>query len=306
MPQPAVAALPGRLSLRVALPFFWRRLRAGRRPRPGVAPLVPYDRDALVRDPSLTWIGHASFLVRLEGASFLTDPMWSERASPFSFVGPRRLVPPGVPLEALPQVDFALVSHDHYDHADLPTLRWLAAARVPFVVPSGMGQLVRRAGGLVHAELGWWQETELAGVKVVCVPSRHFSGRGLRDRNRTLWAGFVVKGRAGSFYHSGDTAFFEAFAEIRRRLGPVDLAALPIGAYEPQAMMGPVHLNPEQAVEAALDLQARRAVAMHFGTFDLSDEPLAEPPLRYLAAAARRGLGERAFVMAVGETAGFR
>jgi N-acyl-phosphatidylethanolamine-hydrolysing phospholipase D len=304
-PSRAKASSPGRLSLGVALPFFWRRLRASRRPRSGEAPLVPFDREALGRATSLTWIGHASFLVRLEKASFLTDPMWSERASPLSFAGPKRLVPPGVPLEALPKLDFALVSHDHYDHADLPTLRHLAALGVPFVVPSGLGRLVRRAGGTVLAELGWWESAELGGVTVTCVPARHFSGRGLRDRNRTLWAGFVVKDRTRCFYHAGDTAFFEGFAEIGRRLGPIDLAALPIGAYEPRAMMGPIHLDPEQAVQAALDLAARRVVAMHFGTFDLSDEPLSEPPQRYLAAAASQGLGARASLMAIGETVRF-
>ncbi len=298
------AASPGRLRPGVALPFLWRRLRASRRPRPGAAPLVPFDRAALARNPALTWIGHASFFVRLDGASFLTDPVWSERASPVGFAGPRRLVPPGVPLEVLPRADFALVSHDHYDHADLATIRRLAERGVPFVVPAGMAELVRGAGGTVHAELGWWEATELAGVTVTCVPARHFSGRGLTGRNRRLWAGFVVTGKTRRFYHAGDTALFEGFAEIGRRLGPIDLAALPIGAYQPRAMMGPVHLDPEQAVRAALEVGARRVVAMHFGTFDLSDEPLDEPPKRFLAEAARRGLADRAFLMSVGETAG--
>jgi N-acyl-phosphatidylethanolamine-hydrolysing phospholipase D len=301
----AEASLPGRLRPSVALPFFWRRLRASRHPRPGAAPFVTFDPAALSRNPALTWIGHASFFVRLDGASFLADPVWAERASPFGFIGPRRLVPPGVPLEALPRVDFALVSHDHYDHADLAAMRRLGERDVPFVVPMGMADLVRAAGASVHAELEWWQAAELSGVTVTCVPVRHFSGRGLTGRNRRLSAGFVVAGRTRRFYHAGDTAFFEGFAEIGRRLGPIDLAALPIGAYEPRAMMGPVHMNPEEAVRAALLLGARRTVAMHFGTFDLSDEPLAEPPRRYLAEAARLGLGERAFLMSVGETAGF-
>jgi N-acyl-phosphatidylethanolamine-hydrolysing phospholipase D len=295
---------PGRVSARIALPFFWRRMRASRRPRPGAAPVVPWSPAALERNPALTWIGHATFFVRVEGASFLTDPVFSERASPLDSAGPRRLVPPGVPLDELPRVDFALLSHDHYDHTDLPSVRALAARGVPFVVPAGLSDLVRGAGGRVAGELRWWQAAEIAGVRVTCVPARHFSGRGLRDRNRRLWGGFVVTGRTRRIYHAGDTALFGGFAEIGRRLGPIDLAALPVGAYEPTAMMGPVHLNPEEAVAAALALGARRAVGMHFGTFDLSDEPLDEPPRRFLAEAARRGLDERAFVMAVGETRG--
>lgn len=304
-PTPADASEPGRLSVRVALPFFWRRLRASRHPRPGAAPVVPFDPRALTRNPATTWIGHATFFVRMDGATFLTDPVYSERASPVRFAGPKRLVPPGVPLEVLPRVDFALLSHDHYDHTDLPTLQRLAALGVPFVVPTGVGELVRQAGGRVAAELRWWESAELAGVTVTCVPARHFSGRGFTDRNRRLWAGFVVEGKTRRFYHAGDTALFDGFAEIGRRLGPLDLAALPIGAYEPRAMMGPVHLSPEEAVRAALALGARATVGMHFGTFDLSDEPLDEPPRRFLAEAARHGLGQSTFVMAVGETRGF-
>ncbi len=301
----ADASGPGRLSPGVALPFFWRRIRGSLRPRPGAAPVVPFDPQALERNPALTWVGHATFYVRLGGAAFLTDPMYSEYASPLPFAGPRRLVPPGVPLEALPRLDFAFLSHDHYDHADLATVRRLAARGVPFVVPLGLGELVHRAGGRVAAELGWWQEAGIAGVTVTCVPARHFSGRALGDRNRRLWAGFVVADGARRLYHSGDTALFDGFAEIGRRAGPIDLACLPIGAYEPRAMMGPIHLNPEEAVRAALDLGAHAAVAMHFGTFDLSDESLDEPPRRFLAEAHGRGLGDRAFVMAIGETRGF-
>jgi N-acyl-phosphatidylethanolamine-hydrolysing phospholipase D len=210
-----------------------------------------------------------------------------------------------VPLDALPRLDFALVSHDHFDHADLPTLRRLAERGVPLVVPLGVGELVRRAGGRVAAELGWWQGARIAGVTVTCVPARHFSGRALTDRNRRLWAGFVVAGGSRRLYHAGDTALFDGFTEIGRRAGPIDLACLPIGAYEPRAVMGPIHLDPEEAVRAALDLGARGALAMHFGTFDLSDEPLDEPPRRFLAEARARGLGERAVVMAIGETRSF-
>ena len=296
---------PGRVSAMVALPFFWRRLRASTRPRPGAAPLVKFDPPSLERAPAVTWIGHATFYVRLDGAAFLSDPIYSERASPLGFAGPRRLVAPGVPLPALPRIDFALLTHDHYDHSDLPTMRELAGRGVPFVVPSGLAALVTSAGGRVAAELGWWQAAEVAGLRVTCVPARHFSGRGLRDRNRTLWCGFVVCGRSSRVYHAGDSALFAGFAEVRRRLGPMDVALLPIGAYEPRAMMHPIHLNPEEAARAACDVDARISVGMHWGTFDLADEPLDEPPRRFLAEAQRRGLQRRARVMAVGETLAF-
>jgi N-acyl-phosphatidylethanolamine-hydrolysing phospholipase D len=294
-----------RLSPRVALPFFWRRLCASFRPRPGAAPAVAFDPKALARNPAVTWIGHASFFVRMDTAAFVVDPMYAERASPLSFAGPRRLVPPGVPLDSLPSVDFVLLTHDHYDHTDLPTLRRLAAADAAFVVPLGHGDLVRSVGGRVVAELGWWQDVEVGGLRVTCTPARHFSGRGFRDGQSRLWAGFVVAGPTRRFYHAGDTGLFEGFEEIGRRLGPIDLAAVPIGAYEPQAIMAPVHLDPEQAVRAGLELSARQIVGMHFGTFDLSDEPLDEPPRRFLAEAERRGLAERAFVMSIGETRDF-
>jgi N-acyl-phosphatidylethanolamine-hydrolysing phospholipase D len=286
----------------VTLPFFARRIWASVKPRPGAAPLVPFDHAALTREPSITWIGHSAFLIRMDGVSFLTDPMFSERASPFSFMGPRRMKPPGVPLDALRRIDFVLLSHDHYDHADWLTVRWLARRGVPFVVPLGMAEWVQRAGGQA-IELDWWQETALARLRIHCVPAQHFSGRSLRDRFHRLWAGWVVSGPTQRFYHVGDTGYSADFKEIGRRLGPIDLATVPIGAYLPAAMMHHVHTTPEEALRIALDVKARRAVAMHFGTFDLSDELPDEPPNRFRAEAERIGWGEdRAWIMKVGET----
>jgi N-acyl-phosphatidylethanolamine-hydrolysing phospholipase D len=288
----------------IALPFLWRRLRATLAPRPGAAPTVPFDREALLRNPAVTWIGHATLLVRMDGAGFLTDPVFSERASPLSFAGPRRLVPPGVPLGGLPPLDFALLSHDHYDHADLPSIEALAARGLRFIVPRGVAELVRRVGGEA-VELGWWDSVAIGALRVTCVPAQHFSGRTLTDRNRRLWAGWVVAGPTRRFYFAGDTAYFPGFAEIGRRLGPLHLAAVPIGAYSPREIMSPVHTTPEEGLQAALDVGAERVLGMHFGTFDLADEPLDEPPRRFLADAARRGLGDRAFVLKVGETRDF-
>jgi len=292
------------LSGLAASSFFWRRIKASIVPRPGAAPRVPYDPMALARVPSVSWIGHATLYVRLDELSFLTDPVYSERASPVGFAGPKRLVPPGVPLAALPALDLVLLSHDHYDHTDLQTLRIIAARDIPFVVPTGVGELVRRVGGRV-IELGWWESSSVGGVRLHCVPAQHFSGRGLMDRNRRLWAGWVVEGADRRFYFAGDTGYFPGFAAIAGRLGPIDLAAIPIGAYLPVEMMARIHLNPEEAVQAASDLGAKQVVGMHWGTFDLADEPLDEPPRRFLAAAASQGLADRAFVMKVGETRGF-
>jgi N-acyl-phosphatidylethanolamine-hydrolysing phospholipase D len=284
--------------------FLLRRLWLTLRPRGGAAPSVPHDPEALAWDPGVTWIGHATLLVRMDGVTFLTDPMYSARASPLQFAGPPRLQDPGVPLDALPPLDFVTLSHDHYDHTDRLTIGKLARRGVRFVVPTGMGELVRRFGGEAH-ELAWWESVEIGGVRVHCVPAKHFSGRTLTDRNRRLWAGFVVEGKTRRFYHAGDTAYFPGFREIGERVGPIDLAAMPIGAYVPQEMMRSVHVNPEEGLRGGLDAGARRILAMHFGTFDLADEPLDEPPQRFLAEAERLGVAERVWVLKIGETRRF-
>lgn len=270
-------------------PFLMRKWWTSLVHRDGAARLVPYDPAAAAHNPSVTWIGHATMLVRMDGVTFLTDPVFSERASPVSFAGPQRLVPPGVPLDQLPPLDFVTISHDHYDHADVPSIAALAARGVPFFVPLGLGELVRQAGGSV-TELDWWQEARVGPVHVHCVPSQHFSGRSLTDGNRSLWAGWVVVGPTRRFYHAGDTGYFDGFRAIGARLGPIDLAALPIGAYDPPPIMRFVHMNPEEAIQAALDLRATIALAMHYGTFDLTDEPPDEPPRRFHAEATRRAL----------------
>jgi N-acyl-phosphatidylethanolamine-hydrolysing phospholipase D len=285
------------------LGFFLQKTWRSFISQPAGARLVPFDRDAMRRNPSITWIGHSTMLVRMDGATFLTDPMFSERASPLAFAGPKRLVPPGVPLEELPPVDFALLSHDHYDHTDVPSIAALAKRGVRFIVPLGLGELVRSVGGEA-VELDWWQDVTIGQVKIYCVPAQHFSGRfAFRGHNQTLWAGWVVSGPTRRFYHAGDTGYFTGFAEITKRLGPIDLAALPIGAYQPPSIMRFVHLNPEEALQAASDLQAHRIVAMHYGTFDLTEEPPDEPPRLFRKVAAQHGLdADRAWTLNIGES----
>jgi N-acyl-phosphatidylethanolamine-hydrolysing phospholipase D len=253
--------------------------------------------------PTVTWIGHATVLVQMDGVTFLTDPIWSERASPFDFAGPRRLVPPGLAFDALPPIDFAVVSHAHYDHADVPTLVRLAARGTRILVPLELGRVLRDAGVSAVDELDWWDERTIGRVTVGCVPAQHWSARTAFDQNQTLWSGWVVSGPTRRFYFAGDTGYFAGFVEIGARLGPFDLTALPIGAYEPAAMMRPFHMNPEEAVRAALDVRATNVLGVHYGTFDLTDEPLDEPPRRFHAAARAASIADdRVWTPPIGET----
>lgn len=284
------------------VPFMLRRAWSSIVARPVGARLVQFDRGEMMHNPSVTWIGHSTFLVRMDGMTFLTDPVFSERASPVSFAGPRRAVVPGVPMEALPPVDFVTLSHDHYDHTDIESVRALAERGAVFVVPLEMGELVESVGGKA-IELDWWQSIALGNVRIHCVPAQHFSGRSLTDAGKRLWAGWVVEGPTRRFYHAGDTGYFAGFAEIGKRFGKIDLAAIPIGAYAPSSIMRPVHLDPEEAVQAALDVRATRVIGMHFGTFELTDEPMGEPPWRFHSAARGAGMAaDRAWTLNVGET----
>ncbi len=297
----------------VTWPLFLRRALAMLTGREGVPERVANDgaflrENARHSEPTVTWVGHATLLVQMEHASFLTDPIWSERAGPGNRIGPERMVGPGMAIGDLPPIDFVLVSHNHYDHLDLETLSELARrdARTRFYVPLDNGDTLRDEGIVNVVELDWGQEVEHGGVRIVCLPAQHWSRRGPFDARKALWASYAVLGAGRRFYFAGDTGYFDGFGAAAAEHGPFDLAALPIGAYDPPAMMRPWHMNPEEAVQAARDLGARQAVAIHFGTFDLSDEPPSEPPRRFLAAAAAAGLApEATLVLRVGETRGF-
>jgi len=265
-------------------------------------PRAPADRTVL------TWVGHSTFLLQIGGLNVLTDPMWSERASPVAFAGPRRWVEPGIAFDALPPIDVLLQSHNHYDHLDTTTVRRLAAAHpaAQWLAPLGVGALLRDAGAQHVLERDWWEEHVVGGVRFVCTPARHFSSRHLFDRNATLWCGWAALAAGRRVLFAGDSAYHPAFGEIGQRCGPFDVALLPIGAYEPRWFMRFAHMNPEEAVQALVDLDpaGRTAmVPMHWGTFKLTDEPMDEPPARVARAWQASGRpADRLWRLAHGET----
>jgi L-ascorbate metabolism protein UlaG (beta-lactamase superfamily) len=283
------------------------RLAGRRRKSPGRAdvPQVAPDLAAIATPPGtgqgarLTWLGHASWLVQLDGLSLLIDPVLGPSISGVI----KRNVGPGVPIDRLPRIDASLVSHNHRDHMDLATLRRVGA---PMIAGTGSSPAGRSAR-LACTELGWWDATRLGAVSVSFAPSQHWSGRSMLDNNQMLWGGFVIEGSSARLYHSGDTAYFDGFEEIGRRFPKLDAALLPIGAYDPAWFMQTQHMNPEQAVQCFADLGARHFFAMHWGTFKLTDEPLDEPPRRLDAEWTRRAYpAEALHVLPVGATVDVR
>ncbi|MGH7411441.1 MAG: MBL fold metallo-hydrolase [Candidatus Methylomirabilis sp.] len=254
-------------------------------------------------EPTVIWVGHSTLLVQLDGINLLTDPHWSDRASPVSFAGPRRITPPGLRFEDLPPIHLVLISHDHFDHLDAPTVSRLARMHRPlFVVPLGLKAWFAERGITDVEELDWWQSRSVRGLSVTCLPAQHFSGRTLWDQNRRLWSSWAVAGQAKRFFFAGDTGYTAGFKEIGARLGPFDLVAIPIGAYLPPRIMKMVHTTPEEALQLFLDVRGARFVGLHWGTFDMADEPSEEPPQRLEGEARRLGLGpEQVWVLKPGE-----
>jgi L-ascorbate metabolism protein UlaG (beta-lactamase superfamily) len=257
-------------------------------------------------DIAITPIGHATVLIQFTGLNVLTDPMYSERASPVSWVGPARARDPGVAFEALPPIDVVVLSHNHYDHMDMPTLRRLRDRWHPLIVTGlGNARLLASHGLGQVKELDWWQSIELrSNVRLTFVPAQHWSGRGFGDRRRMLWGGHWFDAPAGRVYFAGDTGYPAQFHEIRQRLGTPDIALLPIGAYEPSWFMAAQHLNPEEAVRAHLDLGTRLSIGMHFATFhQLSDEAIDAPVQALVMARREHSVPDDAFrVLGFGET----
>jgi L-ascorbate metabolism protein UlaG (beta-lactamase superfamily) len=275
-----------------------------RRPRaPFTAPHRPNDGTSLTSDaPHLTWIGHSTFVQRLGGKLIATDPIWSRRIHTI-----RRVSPPGVAFERCPALDIVTVSHAHYDHLDLPTLTRIGDDAV-HVVPKDNADVLRAAGITRVVELGWWESHVVGDLRITLVPAQHWSMRAPWDKNRRLWGGFVFESPQLTTYHAGDTAFSaDVFAAIAERFPRIDYAMLPIGAYDPPWFMSAQHMGPEEAGRAWEILQARTLVAMHWGTFALTDEPLGEPPERLRAWWAARGHDpERLWIVALGETRSLR
>ncbi|MEK6666542.1 MAG: MBL fold metallo-hydrolase, partial [candidate division NC10 bacterium] len=275
--------------------FFFSRVWATTfHPRSATLPRVANDGRTLRENRSeatVTWVGHSTLLIQLDGVNLLTDPHWSDRASPFSFAGPKRVTPPGLRFEDLPPIHLVLISHDHYDHLDVATVLRLAEVHRPlFLVPLGLKAWLAHLGITTVEELDWWESRSFNGLTLTCLPAQHFSSRTFWDRNRRLWSGWAVAGRAKRLFFAGDTGYYDVFKEIGRRLGPFDLAAVPIGAYMPAKIMKSGHTTPEEALQLFDDVRGRRFVGIHWGTFDLAEEPIEEPPKRVEAEARRRGI----------------
>ncbi len=296
----------------------WRRERR-EHPRPatpGFDPPRAASRFETPRAPrevlTATWVGHATTLLQLGGLNVLTDPMWSGRASPVSWAGPSRFVPPAVAFGALPPIDVVLISHNHYDHLDRETVRRLTRREpdATWLVPLGLGRLLSRWGARRVQEADWWSTVRAGDATATCVPARHFSARTPWDRGRTLWSGWTIAANGWRVYFAGDTAYHPEFGAIAAREGPFDLVLLPVGAYDPRWFMGSVHMNPDDALAAYRDLHAAHAappppmLPIHWGTFRLTDEPMDEPPARTAAAWIAAGLPREAlWLLAHGQTA---
>jgi L-ascorbate metabolism protein UlaG (beta-lactamase superfamily) len=258
----------------------------------------PAPRQSVAGDEiALTYIGQATFLLQFDGLNVITDPNFSERASPATWFGPRRVRKPGVELDDLPRVDLILLSHNHYDHMDLPSLRRLRSrCDAPIVTGLGNGSYLARKGLGNCVELDWWQACQpCSGLRVTYVPAQHWSNRSLFDRCRMLWGGHVLESAAGRVYFAGDTGYPSHFREIGQRLGKPDIAFLPIGAYEPRWFMAAQHMNPDEAVRAHLDLGARLSIAMHFGTFRMSHEAIDAPIKSLEVARLEHGVSDEEF-----------
>lgn len=248
----------------------WKTVHTLRTAQPGAPPTTGFQ---------ITYVNHSTFLIQTAGLSILTDPVWSERVSPLSWLGPRRMKPPGIALDDLPKIDLILLTHNHYDHLDIVTLRQLVARFQPsIIVPLGVDLFLKKHGIASYAVLDWWQTAMVNSITIEAVPAQHFSSRGTFDRNTTLWCGYVIRQEGGNLYFAGDTGYnHTTFREIGERCKPIRVALIPIGAYKPAWFMSPIHCSPEEAVQIHHDVQAQHSIAMHAGTFPLADDGMYEP-----------------------------
>ena len=256
------------------------------------------------RSYTVTWIGHSTVLVQMEGITFLTDPVWSNKVGPFKWAGSPRVSEPGLTIEKLPPIDFILISHNHYDHLDESSIEDIVDKNpnVKFFVPLRVRDWFEERGIRNVEELDWWEGATFNGMKIICTPAQHFSGRWVNDKNQTLWCSWTVLGKK-RFYFAGDSGYCSHFKNIGKKFGPFDITLIPIGAYEPRNLMKPIHMNPEEAVQTNLDLKGKKFLSIHWGTFVLTDEPMDEPPKKlYEAVAQQQLLKEDYWTLKLGET----
>ncbi len=225
------------------------------------------------------WVGHATFVIKNNDITVLTDPIFSNRASPVGFLGPKRLIPPAISIKDLPKIDVIVISHNHYDHLDIKSIKKIQRLNpsVEVFVPLGDKKLLERKGISEVSELGWWDSVKVKNTEIVFTPAQHWSGRGLFDRNKSWWGGWLIRTQEMSIFHAGDTGYSKDFKEIHARYGDIDVAFIPIGAYKPRWFMGNQHVDPKEALKIASDLNVKKAYGMHWGTFILTDEPILEP-----------------------------
>jgi L-ascorbate metabolism protein UlaG (beta-lactamase superfamily) len=261
----------------------------------GPPPAEKVEGDSIV----VTFVNHSTFLIQTQGLNILTDPVWCERASPVPFAGPKRMRPPGIRFEDLPGIDIILLTHNHYDHLDINTMKRLSAEFGPKIFCTlGVGQYLERKGIGNITEMDWWDEIRIdSSLSLLCTPAQHFSGRGMFDRDRTLWAGFALQTSKGSIYYSGDTGYGDFFKEIAQRISPVRLSFLPIGAYKPAWFMSPIHTSPADAVRIHQIIKSPKSIGMHFGTFPLADDGMEEAEEDLKIALEKEGIPEGEFIV---------
>ena len=245
----------------------------------------------------MVWIGHATYLINKDNLTILTDPVFSKRASPVRFAGPKRLIPPAIPIDKLPKIDVITVSHNHYDHLDLRSLKkiYKANPNAIFLVPKGDKRRLERRGIENVIEFLWWEGIEIKGSKFTFTPVQHWSARGIADRNKSLWGGWFMNLKTETIYHAGDTGYSKDFIETKKRLGSPSISLIPVGAYAPRWFMKTNHVNPPEAIQIAIDLESERNFGMHWGTFQLTDEEILEPPKLLKESLRDQGLPDNFF-----------